>query len=77
MKVGLEKCIVISMVNGKWIEHRRYEVNAKLSTIAATEANEQYKYLDYLQNRGIIKHKAKEQIKLASFYFFALAKIEK
>lgn len=66
MKFGLNKCKVSSMIRGKWIEHAGYEVSKDQGFISGMDEGEKYKYLGYLQARGI-DHKIAKQTTSATY----------
>lgn len=60
MSFGIEKCRTSAMEKGEWVSHEGYETVEK---IEGMEKEEAYKYLGYLQARGIEIKIAKQQIK--------------
>lgn len=62
MKFGLDKCRISCMSKGEWVEHPGYEVNKQQGTIKGMAEEEKYKYLGYLQSRGIDDKLAKEMM---------------
>ena len=62
MKFGLDKCKISSIVKGVWSAHEGYEPAGQEGKIEGMLENDQYKYLGYLQARGIQHKDAKQQV---------------
>lgn len=62
MSFGLDKCKINCMVKGEWGEHEGRNVGGGQGLVGGLEEYEHYKYLGYLQARGINHKTAKEQI---------------
>nr|XP_018896013.1 PREDICTED: uncharacterized protein LOC109029817 [Bemisia tabaci] len=62
MKFGLDKCKISSIVKGVWSAHEGYEPAGQEGKIEGMLENDQYKYLGYLQARGIQPKEAKQQV---------------
>lgn len=75
MKFGLDKCKISCIENGKWTEHTGFEAGRGQGMIAAMQEDERYRYLGYLQARGIDYKAAKETT--ACTYLQRLRKILK
>lgn len=53
MIFGLDKCRIGSIQKERWLEHTAYEVEASQETVTGVGEDELYRYLGYLQARGV------------------------